>query len=233
MPKHIKLNIIGLLVIAICASSFAIDKSKEIANILKNPALLDLNIESLINKEKQEQQKDKIKSLNALINGYLLFEQLEISKAQEQLNIADNNKYVRDLVKEETGLNIDELTKICTDYFLSVKKDTSEVAHSQDCPYCNGIGYSPCNKCKGRGTLLDSNKQCTECTGLGIVICKECQGTGIIKVDSQAKPDKNLSKDDNELTKIRKLIEIAVFLADGGPDFFTADALRITPAVGK
>ncbi len=233
MPKNIKLNIIGLLVIAICISSFAIDKSKEIAEILKNPALLDLNIESLVNKEKQEQQKDKIKSLKALINGYLLFEQLEISKAQEQLIVAKNNKYVRDLVREETGLNIDEFTKICTDHFLSIKKDTSAVAHSQDCPYCNGIGYAPCNKCKGRGTLLDSDKLCTECAGLGMVICQECQGTGIMEVDSQAELDENLSKNDNELTKIRKLIEIAVFLADGGPDFFTSNALRITPTIGK
>ncbi len=233
MPKYTKFNIIGLLIVAICASSFALDKSKEIAKILNNPALLDLNIEYKINKEKIAQRKERTKSLNALINAYLLFEQLEISKAQVQLNIANSNSYVRELVKEETGLSINEFSRVCSDYFSSIERDTSKIAQSQDCPYCNGIGYIPCSKCKGRGSLKDSEKQCPDCSGLGMVICKECQGTGLVGNDSKTELGKSISPNDNKLTKIRKLIEIAVYLVDGGPDFFTTDALRITPTVGK
>lgn len=225
---------IGLLVIAICVSVFATIQSKEITKLLQNPALLDLRTESLINKEKQKLQKDKTTSLNALVNSFLLFEQLYISDAQNQLQFAKRNEYVRLLVKEETGLNIDELSEICTNYFLAIKESSLLADNTKDCPYCNGIGYSPCNKCKGRGYITSNDdKICKECTGLGLIVCQECLGTGISKSDSKVELEDSLSKDELQLTKIRKLIDVAAFLADGGPDFFTSDALQLAPTIGK
>ena len=211
-------------------SSFASVKSKKLAQILLNPALLDLKIESQIKKETIEQNKQKQKSLDALIKGYEEFKNQNFNLANEQFAVAAKNTYVDSLAIEQTGYNIGELAQICEDIFLSSEIIFDLKKENNDCRSCKGRGYLPCKKCKGFGSVDKDSNLCKRCAGVGLLICSDCEGVGVNLESSLLLESKNTITDP-KLLKIENLIKIARYLSNGGPDFFTKSSLEKTPSI--
>ncbi|MHC4167120.1 MAG: hypothetical protein ACYSWQ_09205 [Planctomycetota bacterium] len=182
---------------------------------------------------RRQQLQRRRQALNALARGLKFYADDRFQSTIPDLSKAMQSKYVVDLANSVLLTPLEDVLEECKKH----EKPKTRCPSCLDtkgavCRDCSGSGVGICPECRGKGTAgrfsrPGSSGQCRACRGSGCFECSDCAGEGFVPCKRCAPKDGGMGA--NEREAIEKLIAMAVYLREGGLDFFTQDALRCSP----
>jgi len=200
-----------------------------------------------------EQAKERREGLDALVNGLEAYLAKDYGKAATHLAKAAAASGVADIANVALLTSLDDVLKDCRTRRPSASATASRPkvcpicggSGEADCPKCSGAGWLLCKACKGKGTTKQVrnfgtrsstyNAPCTRCTGRGEFQCPTCGGKGVVDCKCKGKqpdataPSGPAALQSNAAEAIRKTIEMAKHLRDGGLDLYSPRAFEPSP----
>ena len=208
------------------------DEIKDLCKIvLSNP--IDSAARRRLTGLRQQQLQRRRQALNALARGLNFYIDRRLQSTTPELSKAMQSKYVVDLANSVLLTRLEDVLEQCRKH----KKPKTRCPSCLDskwavCRDCGGAGAGTCQECRGTGragrfSRPGSSGQCRVCRGSGCFECSECASEGFVPC-KRCTP-KNGGMGANEREAVERLIAMAIYLRDGGVDFFTQDALKCSP----
>ncbi len=152
---------------------------------------------------------------------------------------------VERLAESTLGISLNELAKSRNaDEQFTLCRSCGDTGLA-DCSHCRGTGIVNCPTCKGRGALRTREAgrdpaarsvtitPCPDCHANGATVCTHCAGRGTVPCRTCRRESDPRAADtlltEPLLGNMRKLIDQARYLRDGGIDLFSPDALTCAP----
>jgi len=209
------------------------DEIKDLCTIvLSNP--IDSAAHRRLAGLRRQQLQQRRQALNALARGLTFYIDRRLQSTMPELSKAMQSRYVVDLANSILLTPLEDVLEECKKY----KKPKTRCPSCLEtrwavCKDCSGSGATVCRECRGMGlaggrfSRPGSSGECEGCRGSGYFECGECAGEGFVRCTRCVA--RNAGMGANEREAIEKLIAMAVYLRNGGVDFFTQNALKCSP----
>ncbi len=215
------------------ASGDLADEIKDLCTIvLSNP--IDSAAHRRLAELRGQQLHERRQALNALARGLTFYIDRRLQSAMPELSKAMQSRYAVDLANSILLTPLEDVLEECKKY----KRPKTRCPACLEtrwavCRDCSGAGATVCRECRGGGlaggrfSRARSSGECEGCQGSGHFECRDCDGEGFVRCTRCVA--RNAGMGANEREAIEKLIAMAVYLRNGGVDFFTHDALKCSP----
>jgi hypothetical protein len=208
------------------------DEIKDLCkHVLSNP--IDATARRTLAGLRPPQRQRRHQGLDALARGLDSYVNHQPQPTILNLNKAKQSPYILDWANSILPTSVDDMLEKCKQY----KKSTTRCrlclgTYWSACKSCEGAGVRRCLQCRGLGATSASPRlgrpgHCGACEGLGCFECRECTGEGFVPCMRCTPKDGGIPA--NERKTIEDLMAMAIYLRDGGIDFFTQDALKCSP----
>ncbi len=208
------------------------DEIKDLCKIvLSNP--IDSAARRRLAGLRRQQLQQRREALNALARGLNFYIDHRLEATIPDLSKAMQSKYVVDLADSVLLTPLQDILEECGKH----RKPRTRCPSCLDtrwavCRDCSSAGVDVCRECRGMGragylSRTGSSGQCTNCRGSGYFECNACAGEGFVSCRRCAPEDGGMGA--NEREAVERVIAMAIYLRDGGVDFFTQDALKCSP----